>query len=87
MMCPVMNRAFSERRKTHASAMIRATEDLVALTRILKEAWLFGQLGSGFEGVGTEGTDRDAVAVGEKVRGLVVGGSGGGGPSGAAGGV
>ncbi|KAI5801636.1 surfeit locus protein 5 subunit 22 of mediator complex-domain-containing protein [Peziza echinospora] len=34
--------------EVHAAAMIRATEDLLALTRSLKEAWLFGQLGSTF---------------------------------------
>lgn len=47
--------------------MIRAAEDLVALTRQLKEAWLFGQLGGGFEG-GTTGADADAVVVGEMLR-------------------
>ena len=53
--------------ETHASAMIRAAEDLLALSRSLKEAWLFGQLGSGFEG-GTTGTDEDARVVGEIVK-------------------
>jgi hypothetical protein len=49
--------------------MIRAAEDLVALTKSLKEAWLFGQLGSGFEGGVTE-TDEDATVVGELLRGM-----------------
>ncbi|KAF8246632.1 hypothetical protein K440DRAFT_630792 [Wilcoxina mikolae CBS 423.85] len=49
--------------------MIRAAEDLVALTRSLKEAWLFGQLGRGFEGGVTE-TDEDARVVGELLRGM-----------------
>lgn len=48
----------------HASAMVRDAENLLALTRSLKEAWLFGQLGSGFEGGATK-TDEDAQAVGE----------------------
>jgi hypothetical protein len=47
--------------------MIRAAEDLAALTRSLKEAWLFGQLGSGFES-GTSQSDEDAKAVGEMFR-------------------
>ncbi|KAF8542645.1 surfeit locus protein 5 subunit 22 of mediator complex-domain-containing protein [Trichophaea hybrida] len=55
--------------ETHASSMIRAAEDLVALTRSLKEAWLFGQLGRGFEGGVTE-TDEDARVVGELLRGM-----------------
>jgi len=53
--------------ETHASAMVRAAEDLLALTRNLKEAWLFGQLGSGFDGKTTE-TDQDAAVVGDILR-------------------
>lgn len=53
--------------ETHASSMIRAAEDLVALTRQLKEAWLFGQPGGGFGG-GTTEADQDAVVVGELLR-------------------
>ncbi|KAF8476126.1 surfeit locus protein 5 subunit 22 of mediator complex-domain-containing protein [Kalaharituber pfeilii] len=46
--------------EVHAAAMIRAAEDLLALTRSLKEAWLFGQLGSSFN---TERPETDASAV------------------------
>jgi hypothetical protein len=53
--------------ETHASSMIRAAEDLAALTRSLKEAWLFGQLGSGFES-GVTQCDEDAKVVGELFR-------------------
>lgn len=49
--------------ETHASSMVRAAEDLAALTRSLKEAWLFGHLGDGFGGGGTT-TDEDARIVG-----------------------
>ncbi|KAI5848221.1 surfeit locus protein 5 subunit 22 of mediator complex-domain-containing protein [Tricharina praecox] len=73
MLAPVENKdktiaaAEAYQIETHASSMIRAAEDLVALTRQLKEAWLFGQLGGGFEG-GTTGADADAVVVGEMLR-------------------
>ena len=53
----------------HASAMVRDAENLLALTRSLKEAWLFGQLGCGFEGGATK-TDEDAVAVGGLLRAM-----------------
>lgn len=53
--------------ETHASSMVQAAEDLLALTRSLKEAWLFGQLGSGFDG-DTAATDADAVVVGKILR-------------------
>ncbi|KAL7271482.1 hypothetical protein RUND412_005766 [Rhizina undulata] len=51
----------------HVSMMVRAAEDLLALTRSLKEAWLFGQLGSeiGAEKVETE---EDARAVANALR-------------------
>ncbi|TGZ83877.1 hypothetical protein EX30DRAFT_361873 [Ascodesmis nigricans] len=55
--------------ETHASAMIRAAEDLLALTRSLKEAWIFGQIG-GDEDVVKKiraETDMDAAVVGEKL--------------------
>ncbi|KAI5779703.1 surfeit locus protein 5 subunit 22 of mediator complex-domain-containing protein [Geopyxis carbonaria] len=55
--------------QTHASSMVRATEDLLALTRTLKEAWLFGQIGSGF-GTGSTVTDEDAKVVGEALQQL-----------------
>jgi hypothetical protein len=47
--------------------MIRAAEDLVALTRSMKEAWIFGQLGGGLEG-GNPKADEDATIVGEIIR-------------------
>lgn len=49
--------------------MIRAAEDLLALTRSLKEAWLFGQLGSEL-GVVDPATDANAKEVGEMLRKL-----------------
>ncbi|KAA8908357.1 surfeit locus protein 5 subunit 22 of mediator complex-domain-containing protein [Sphaerosporella brunnea] len=57
--------------ETHASSMIRAAEDLSALTRSLKEAWLFGQLGSGFEAGATQ-SDEDARIVGEMFKDATV---------------
>ncbi|PUU72656.1 hypothetical protein B9Z19DRAFT_1008838, partial [Tuber borchii] len=53
----------------HASSMIRAAEDLLALTRSLKEAWMFGQLG-GELGVVDEATDQNAKEVGEALQKL-----------------
>lgn len=49
--------------------MIRAAEDLLALTRSLKEAWLFGQLGSEL-GVVDPATDTNAKEVGDMLRKL-----------------
>lgn len=49
--------------------MIRAAEDLLALTRSLKEAWLFGQLGSELGAAGTT-TDKNAKEVGEALQKL-----------------
>ena len=71
--------------ETHASSIVRAAEDLAALTRSLKEAWLFGHLGDGFGGGGTT-TDEDARIVGEMLRAMgtkVVEGSSGVGDGGA----
>ncbi|CUS14227.1 unnamed protein product [Tuber aestivum] len=51
------------------SSQIRAAEDLLALTRSLKEAWLFGQLGSEL-GVVDEATDQIAREVGEALQKL-----------------
>jgi len=51
------------------SVQIRAAEDLLALTRSLKEAWMFGQLG-GELGVVDEGTDQNAREVGEALQKL-----------------
>jgi len=48
--------------EVHAAAMIRAAEDLLALTRSLKEAWLFGQLGSTFN-ADRPGIDANAKEV------------------------
>lgn len=73
--------------ETHASSMVRAAEDLAALTRSLKEAWLFGHLGDGFGGGGTT-TDEDARIVGGMLRTIgtkVVEGSSGIGDSAGAG--
>ncbi|RPB08913.1 hypothetical protein P167DRAFT_538899 [Morchella conica CCBAS932] len=53
----------------HASAMIRAAEDLLSLTRSLKEAWLFGQLGSEL-GVVDPATDENAKQVGKALQKL-----------------
>jgi len=55
--------------ETHASSMIRAAEDLLAMTRSLKEAWLFGQLSTGPEAEST--TSQDAKAVGETLQRLI----------------
>lgn len=49
--------------------MIRAAEDLLALTRSLKEAWLFGQLGSELGAV-DPATDANAKKVGEALQEL-----------------
>ena len=50
---------------------VRAVEDLLSLTRELKEAWLFGQLDT----LGTSKmmvkTGEDAAAVGEMLGGLL----------------
>ncbi|KAF8430017.1 surfeit locus protein 5 subunit 22 of mediator complex-domain-containing protein [Tirmania nivea] len=48
--------------EVHATAMIRAAEDLLALTRSLKEAWLFGQLGT-TGNAERPGTDANAKEV------------------------
>lgn len=56
--------------------MIRAAEDLLALTRSLKEAWLFGQLGSEL-GMVDPATDVNAKEVGEMLRKLASKPSGG----------
>lgn len=56
--------------EAHASAMVRAAEDLLSLTKSLKEAWIFGKIG-GDEEVVEEiraDTDRDAREVGEEMR-------------------
>ncbi|KAI9859450.1 MAG: hypothetical protein M1824_003791 [Vezdaea acicularis] len=39
--------------EVEAAALVRAGEDLLSLTRSLKEAWLFGELRKIGEGVGT----------------------------------
>lgn len=49
--------------------MIRAAEDLLSLTRSLKEAWLFGQLGSEL-GVVDPATDENAKQVGKALQKL-----------------
>lgn len=56
--------------------MIRAAEDLLALTRSLKEAWLFGQLGSEL-GMVDPATDVNAKEVSEMLRKLASKPSGG----------
>ncbi|TGZ85095.1 hypothetical protein EX30DRAFT_337504 [Ascodesmis nigricans] len=55
--------------ETHASAMIRAAEDLLALTKSLKEAWIFGQIGGDEEVVKKirAEADQDAEIVGENL--------------------
>lgn len=59
--------------EAHASAMIRAADDLLALTKSLKQAWIFGQIGGDEEVVKgiREETDKDAREVGEKMREIV----------------
>ena len=50
---------------------VRSAEDILSLTRSLKEAWLFGQLNAVDGAQGTPKTDEDAGAVGEALQRLL----------------
>ena len=50
---------------------VRAAEDLLQLTRELKEMWLFGPLRSIGEGEGEGKMDEDAKKVGELIEALM----------------
>jgi len=52
-------------------AMVRAAEDLLRLTRELKEMWLFGPLRKIGEGEGEGGMGENVKKVGEMVEGLL----------------
>ncbi|RVD85610.1 uncharacterized protein DFL_003927 [Arthrobotrys flagrans] len=65
--------------QVHTAAMIKTVEDLLTLTRALKEAWLFGQMGEdvvdqngdgsgGVSANGNEQIDEDAKFVVEWLR-------------------
>lgn len=54
-------------------SQIRAAEDILSLTRSLKEAWLFGQLNTLGESKVALKTDEDAKAVAEGLQSLLNG--------------
>ncbi|KUJ07084.1 uncharacterized protein LY89DRAFT_691891 [Mollisia scopiformis] len=54
-----------------SSALVRASEDLLQLTRELKELWLFGPLRGIKEGEGEGKMDEDSIKVGEMVEALL----------------
>ncbi|KAK6501533.1 hypothetical protein TWF481_009370 [Arthrobotrys musiformis] len=43
--------------QVHTAAMIKTVEDLLTLTRALKEAWLFGQMGEDVAGQNEDSTN------------------------------
>ncbi|PMD21051.1 hypothetical protein NA56DRAFT_645784 [Hyaloscypha hepaticicola] len=53
--------------EVESSALVRAAEDLLQLTRELKEMWLFGPLRGIGEGEGEGKIDEDSKKVGEMV--------------------
>ncbi|KAI9874990.1 MAG: hypothetical protein M1830_009051 [Pleopsidium flavum] len=55
------------------AALIRAAEDILSLTRSLKEAWLFGQLNTLGESKAALKTDEDAKVVAEGLQRLLKG--------------
>ncbi|KAI9780461.1 MAG: hypothetical protein M1839_006735 [Geoglossum umbratile] len=57
--------------EVQTAALVRSAEDILSLTRSLKEAWLFGQLNSVGGTQGTPQTDDDARAVGEALQRLL----------------
>jgi len=59
------------RMEVESSALVRAAEDLLQLTRELKEMWLFGPLRGIGEGEGEGGMDEDSKKVGEMVEALL----------------
>lgn len=58
--------------RTNCYKKVRAAEDLLALTRSMKEAWLFGQLGSEL-GVVDPKTDENAREAGLALQRLAAG--------------
>jgi len=50
---------------------VRAAEDILSLTRSLKEAWLFGQLRAVDGSEELPSTDEDAAVVGEGLNRLL----------------
>jgi len=59
------------RMEVESSALVRAAEDLLQLTRELKEMWLFGPLRGIGEGEGEDKMDKDSKSVGEMVEALL----------------
>ncbi|KAN0095309.1 Mediator complex, subunit Med22 [Hyaloscypha variabilis] len=59
------------RMEVESSALVRAAEDLLQLTRELKEMWLFGPLRGIGEGESEGKMDEDAKKVGEMVEALL----------------
>ncbi|KAG4440106.1 hypothetical protein IFR05_004403 [Cadophora sp. M221] len=57
--------------EVEGSALVRATEDLLQLTRELKELWLFGPLRGIKEGEGEGQIDVDSQKVGELVEAVL----------------
>ncbi|KAH0536812.1 hypothetical protein FGG08_006345 [Glutinoglossum americanum] len=57
--------------EVQTAALVRSAEDILSLTRSLKEAWLFGQLNSVDGTRGMPKTDEDAKAVGEALQKLL----------------
>ncbi|CZR67263.1 uncharacterized protein PAC_17162 [Phialocephala subalpina] len=54
-----------------SAALVRGAEELLQLTRELKEMWLFGPLRGIKEGEGEGKMDEDSVKVGEMVEALL----------------
>jgi len=69
------------RMEVESAALVRAAEDLLQLTRELKEMWLFGPLRGIGEGEGEGKMDEDSQKVREMVEALFKKSSGGSGPS------
>ncbi|KAI9864126.1 MAG: hypothetical protein M1813_003443 [Trichoglossum hirsutum] len=57
--------------EVQTAALVRSAEDILSLTRSLKEAWLFGQLNSVDGTQGMSKTDEDAEAVGKALQRLL----------------
>jgi len=57
--------------EVESSALVRASEELLQLTRELKELWLFGPLRGIKEGEGEGKMDEDSTKVGEMVETLL----------------
>ncbi|KAI9837711.1 MAG: hypothetical protein M1819_006644 [Sarea resinae] len=52
-------------------ALVRAAEDMLSLTRSLKEAWLFGTLDTISDGAVRQKTEEDASVVGRGVERII----------------